>query len=518
MEFDRERIDEYIDTVIKSTAPDLNIPPEACLVEGEVDPCAIVIFGATGDLTTRKLAPALYHLYLSGGMPERFVIVGSARSEMPHDRFRERIKKAVAHLDEAGWDTFSASLYYHRVQFDSEASFADLADTLHKLDRDHGLQGNAIFYLAIPPSLHKSTAVFLGNAGLSEEQGHGKGWRRLVVEKPFGKDLESARDLNRTIEQHFAEHQVFRIDHYLAKETVQNVLVLRFANAIFEPLWNRQYVDHVHITAAEALGVENRAGYYEESGVLRDMFQNHMMQLLALTAMEPPSRFEADQVRDETCKIFRALRTFDEGDIGKNLVLGQYVRGMVDGENVRAYREEPGVSPDSVTPTFAMMRLLVENWRWEGVPFYVTSGKRLHKKITQIVIHFKSVPHSLFRGILGETITPNVLTLGVYPEETISLTFQTKNPGARFSLRSVLMDFNYTDNYSGPTVDAYEKALLDCIQGDQTLFWRQDAVELCWAFIDPLLQECEERDEKGRRLDFYRAGSWGPEAALSWRL
>jgi glucose-6-phosphate 1-dehydrogenase len=365
--------------------------------------------------------------------------------------------------------------------------------------------------------VYRTAAEFLGAAGLSQEGQNRAPWRRLVVEKPFGRDLKSTRDLNRSITQHFAEHQIFRIDHYLAKETVQNVLVFRFANSIFEPLWNQQFIDHVRITAAESLGVEGRAGYYEESGVLRDMFQNHMMQLLALTAMEPPSRFAADHVRDETCKLFRSLKPFDADDMRTNLALGQYSRGVIDGKPVPAYREEPGVKPDSVIPTFATMRLFVENWRWEGVPFYVTSGKRLHKKITEIVIQFKKVPHSLFRGIVGETILPNLLRLGIYPDEKINLTFQTKSPGASFRLRSVTMDFNYLDNYSGPTVDAYEKALLDCIQGDQTLSWRQDAVELCWAFFDPLLEECEGCEDKLERLVFYEAGSWGPPVDLDWR-
>ncbi len=517
MSFDREKIDAYIDTVVKSQAPDLKIPHEACLVEGEVEPCAIVIFGATGDLTNRKLAPALYNLYLTGVMPENFVILGAARSEMSHDQFREGIKSALAGSDLSGWEGFAKALYYQRIQFDSEDSYAELAAVLSKLDKDHNLQGNAIFYCAIPPSLYKTVAVMLGAAGLSVRGRNGSGWRRLVVEKPFGRNLQSAEDLNRTIERHFAEQQVYRIDHYLAKETVQNVLVLRFANSIFEPIWNRQYIERVYITAAESLGVENRAHYYEEAGVVRDMLQNHLMQLLALTTMAPPARFEADHVRDETCKVFRSLRPFDREDMDKNLILGQYGPGFINGERVPGYRDEPGVSPQSLTPTFGMMKVYIENWRWEGVPFYITSGKRLHEKRTEIVIHFKKVPHSLFRGVLGETITPNVMTLGVYPEETINLTFQTKNPGALFCLRSVRMDFNYADNYTGPAVDAYQIALLDCMQGDQTLFWRQDAVELCWDFIDPILEKCEDCADRRERLEIYEAGSRGPHEAPAWR-
>jgi len=517
MDFSPKDVDQYTDMVIRTKVPDLKIPPEACLVDREMDPCCIVIFGATGDLTTRKLAPSLYNLFLTGGMPHAFVIVGAGRAELSHDQFREKIRNAVSNLEQSSWESFAPRLFYQQVRFDSADSFNALATALADLDGRFNLGGNKIFYLAIPPSLYKNTAVMLGNAELSREKENGNGSCRLVVEKPFGRDLESARDLDRSIGQYFRENQIFRIDHYLAKETVQNVLVFRFANAIFEPIWNHMFIDHVHITAAESLGVENRADYYEEAGVLRDMFQNHMLQLLALTAMEPPSRFEADRVRDETCKVFRSLRRLNSSEARQSIVLAQYGPGFIDGKPVPGYREERGIDPQSLTPTFAMMKVFVENWRWEGVPFYLTSGKRLHSKTTEIVIEFKRVPHSMFRDVLGQTITPNRLTLKVFPEETINLTFQTKNPGARFWLRGVTMNFNYTDNYSGPAVDAYQKALLDCMLGDQTLFWRQDAVELCWAFIDSLMEECEECEDRFQRLHFYEAGSWGPEIALEWR-
>jgi glucose-6-phosphate 1-dehydrogenase len=334
-----------------------------------------------------------------------------------------------------------------------------------------------------------------------------------VVEKPFGRDLKSAMELDRTLHESFREEQIFRIDHYLAKETVQNILMLRFANSIFEPLWNRGFVDHVDITAAEALGVEHRAGYYEQAGVLRDMFQNHMMQLLALVAMEPPSLFEAERVLDEKAKVYRSLRPFPVDDLQGYLVLGQYGEGRVDGERVRAYRLEPGVSPDSLTPTFARMKVFVDNWRWQGIPFFLTSGKRLARKSTEIVIHFKEVPHSMFRRTLQEEIRPNRLILGIHPEENISLTFQTKSPGARVSLRSVTMDFHYHQNHGGPFLDAYEKVLLDCMLGDHMLFWRQDGVELCWAFLTPILMECETCSNRPEMLHPYESGSWGPAAA-----
>jgi glucose-6-phosphate 1-dehydrogenase len=350
----------------------------------------------------------------------------------------------------------------------------------------------------------------LGSAGLSAEGEGGKGWSRIVVEKPFGSDLDTAIDLDRSLHEHFQEHQIFRIDHYLAKETVQNILMLRFANAIFEPLWNRRYIDNVTITAAETLGVEHRAGYYEQAGVLRDMFQNHMMQLLALTAMDPPSLFEADMVRNEKIRVYQCLRPFDVTNIKDNLVTGQYGPGTIDGEKVPGYLEEPGVSPDSMTPTFAMMRIFLDNWRWQGVPFFLTSGKRLAKKITEISIQFKEVPHSMFRPVLGEHITANRLILGIYPEEKISLTFQTKNPGAKVCLRSVTMDFQYNQNHSGPVLDAYEKVLLDCMLGDHMLFWRQDGVELCWSFLTPILTECETCIDREEMLFTYESGSRGP--------
>ena len=350
---------------------------------------------------------------------------------------------ASGNLDEARWNAFAANLFYHDIEYDEPQSFERFARFLWDLDKTKGTKGNRIFYLAIPPTLYETTAQMLGQSGLSAEKQEGLGWSRIVVEKPFGRDLETAISLDRRLHTHFQEHQIFRIDHYLAKETVQNILMFRFANAIFEPIWNRTYIDSVTITAAETLGVEHRAGYYEEAGVLRDMFQNHMMQLFALTAMEPPSIFEAERVRDEKAKLYRALRPFPVDRLKDYIVLGQYGRGSVDGKQVPAYREEPGVNPESLTPTFAMMTVFVDNWRWQGVPFFLTSGKRLAKKLTEIAIQFKEVPHSMFRDVLGENILANRLVLGIYPEEKISMTFQTKKPGARVCLRSVTMDFSY---------------------------------------------------------------------------
>jgi len=494
--------------------------PRGCIVDRSLEPCTIVIVGASGDLTSRKLIPALYNLYLNEGLPDPFLIVGCSRTQMNDQEFRDRMRKGLEEaggLDGAQWDAFAKSIYYRSIDYGDLPSFERLADALRDLDKKHNTRGNRIFDLAIPPSLYATVSRMIGKVGLSVERENDQGWSRIVVEKPFGRDLKTAIELDRDLHEHFREHQIFRIDHYLAKETVQNVLMLRFANSIFEPIWNRNYIDHVDITAAESLGVEHRAGYYEQAGVLRDMFQNHMMQLLALTAMEPPSLFEADRVRDEKAKVFRSLRPFAVENLNQYLILGQYGPGTTNGKKVLGYRDEPGVNPGSLTPTFASMKLYIGNWRWKGVPFYLTSGKRLAKKQTEISIQFKEVPHSMFRPVLGEHISANRLILGIYPEEKITLTFQTKYPGAKVCLRSVTMDFFYHQDDSGPVLDAYEKVLIDCIQGDQTLFWRQDAVEISWAFLTPILEECETCGDRGRRLLPYEAGSWGPKAVETLR-
>jgi len=492
--------------------PDPEVPFQSCLIEGDADPCNIVIVGASGDLTARKIMPALFNLYLCNGLPSPFTIVGCARTEFTHDTFRDKMKSALSEAgiyDASQWNDFAKNLFYRQLNYEDPESFSELADFLGGLDKEIGTRGNKLFYLAIPPSLYKMTAQMLGNAGLAEEED--RNWVRIVVEKPFGRDLETAIELDRSLHEHFKERQIFRIDHYLAKETVQNILMFRFANAIFEPIWDRRYIDHVRIIAAETLGVEHRAGYYEQAGILRDMFQNHMMQLLALTAMDPPSFFEPDRVRDEKVKVYRALRPFPVDRLKEYLVLGQYTAGSIDGRSVPAYREEPGVSPDSKTPTFALMKVFLDNWRWQGVPFYLTSGKRMARKQTEIAIQFKGVPHSMFRSTLGEHITANRLNLGIYPDEKITLTFQTKNPGAKVCLRSVTMDFHYNQGDPGLIFDAYEKVLLDCMLGDHMLFWRQDGVELCWSFLTPILEECETCSDRIKLLNPYEAGSWGPQ-------
>jgi glucose-6-phosphate 1-dehydrogenase len=507
---------DSIKTMAATTTADLEIPSESCHREGPPDPYVILIIGASGDLTSRKLVPALYNLYLKDALPDPFVIVGCSRTNLTDQIFREKLKETLSEdsdQDMSKWDHFSSSILYKSLEYDQQASYEDLYRYLKETDKKCETGGNRIIYLAIPPTLYEVTARMVGRVGLSTEGENGNGWSRIVVEKPFGRDLDTAMALDRTLHEFFQEHQIFRIDHYLAKETVQNILMFRFANAIFEPIWNRRYIDYISITAAETLGVEHRAGYYEKSGVIRDMFQNHMMQLLALTAMEPPSRFEADRVRDEKAKVYRSLRPFPIENLIDYLVLGQYIGGKIKEDRVPAYRDEPGVSSDSLTPTFASMKVFLDNWRWQGVPFYLTSGKRLAEKVTEISIRFKRIPHSMFRRTLEEDVTANKLVLGIYPEEEITLTFQTKNPGAQVCLRSVTMDFLYHQNYKGPILEAYEKVLLDCMQGDQMLFWREDSVELCWAFLTPILKECETCRNQEERLLPYEAGSLGPEAA-----
>jgi glucose-6-phosphate 1-dehydrogenase len=502
-------------TVMVPCEPDPRAASAECLFERPQDSCCIVILGATGDLTARKLMPALFNLYQHGGLPKPFAVVGCGRTRLDTHSFREKMKTAVDrafHPDRSRWDAFAADLYYQPLSFDDPASFEDLSRYLADLDQKIGLAGNRVFYFALPPSLYRKAAQMLGRAGLGQEHQDNHGWSRLVVEKPFGRDLQTAIDLDRGIHQYFREHQIFRIDHYLAKETVQNILMFRFANAIFEPIWNRRYIDHVSIIATETLGIEDRADYYEQAGVLRDMFQNHMMQLLALLAMEPPSAFDAERVRDEKIKTYRCLRPFPVERLSDFLVLGQYGSGTQDGNTVPAYRDETGVGPDSMVPTFAMMKLFIDNWRWQGVPFYLTSGKRLPRKLTQISIRFKGVPHSMFRQALEETITANQLVLGIFPEEKIVLTFQTKMPGVQMQLRSVTMDFNYYQDQAGPFLDAYEKVLQDCMLGDQMLFWRQDGVEACWSFLTPILDGCETCRDRSELLHTYAAGTWGPTA------
>jgi glucose-6-phosphate 1-dehydrogenase len=500
-----------IDQILEGHAT-TDVPQGECQLDPPTDPCVIVILGASGDLTSRKLIPSLYSLYLKGGLPDRFSVVGCARTDMNSGEFRYKAKEGAnkSGLDLSRWTYFEKKIQYQVLGYDDPASYRALAAMLEEVDGSEGTDGNRLFYLALPPALYTTVARQLADAGLGSQE---KGWSRIVIEKPYGTDRASAADLDAVVHRGFTEEQTFRIDHYLAKETVQSILMFRFANAIFEPVWNRNFIEHVDIIAAETLGVEKRAGYYDSTGVLRDMFQNHMLQLLALTAMEPPNHFEAGPVRDEKIKLFKTLRPFPVDNLFENIVLGQYGPGTVDGSEVSAYRDEEGVAGDSLTPTYAMMRVFIDNWRWQGVPFFITSGKRLGAKLTEIVIKFKEVPVSMFRGLLGEPISANVLTIGIQPREHITLTFQTKAPGAKVCLRTVTMDFDYQQGITGPALDAYEKALLDCMNGEQMLFWRQDGVQLAWRFMEPVLEACETCEDRDARLQIYEPGSWGPEGA-----
>jgi len=486
-----------------------------CVLDPMTEPMILIIFGATGDLTARKVFPAVYNLFQSKSLPRPFLILGVGRSPLTSSIFRKKMEQSIREHSEKSpdvWKDIAPAISYFQLRYDTLEDYQKLKQHLKKIDPSGETRGNILCYLAVPPSNYALIATHLGQAGLSRENSDGNGHIRLVVEKPFGRDLPSARDLDATLHTWFAEHQLFRIDHYMAKETVQNVLMFRFANAIFEPIWNRSYIDYIEITAAETLGVEHRAGYYEQAGVLRDMFQNHMMMLLALCAMEPPSLFESERVRDERSKVYRALQPFPVERLEKRLVLGQYSAGSINGKKVAGYLEEPDVTPGSLTPTYARMKVFIDNWRWQGVPFYITSGKRMAEKRTEIIIQFKEVPCSMFHHLLGDHIMANRLVLSIYPQESVELTFQTKTPGSKVCLRPVTMHVDYAQGHQGRLRGGYEKILLDCMLGDQTLFWRQDAVELCWGFLTPILEECD-CPERKKQIHLYHAGTNGPQQA-----
>ncbi len=484
---------------------------ESCDIEVP-QAAGLIIFGASGDLARRKLLPSLYRLFKSGLLQEQFFILGTSRVKMTTEQFRESMFEAVrdafpGDFDQAVWKEFAPHLYYSTFEYGEPRSYTvDLADILPRLESRHQTRGNRIFYLAIPPAVFEEVIHNRGAAGLSREE---IGCSHVVIEKPFGRDLASARKLNQVVHTYYKESQIFRIDHYLAKETVQNILMFRFANSIFEPLWNRRYVDHVQITAAETIGIGHRAGYYEEAGVLRDMFQNHVFQLLCLTAMEPPAVFIADRVLDEKAKVLRSLRRLPLDSLGDYLVLGQYAQGHVSGLQVPSYREEPGVAAESLTPTFAAMKIFVDNWRWQGVPFYLRSGKRLANRKTEISVHFKEVPHSMFPDTVSGPIEANTIVLKIQPDEGMSLTFQTKEPGTKVCLNPVQMSYSYP---RGVLLDAYEWVLLDCMLGDHMLFMREDSVELSWSSLTPVLDALESGG--GVPLASYASGSNGPEEAL----
>jgi glucose-6-phosphate 1-dehydrogenase len=469
------------------------------------DPCALVIFGASGDLTRRKLFPALYSLALRRLLPERFGVVGVARTEETDDGFRERMKDAVQEFgrDEFRddmWEWLAEGMRYVATDFADEEGQNRVVQALNELDEQRGTAGNRVYYLAVPPDALNTLVREIG------ERRNTEGWTRLIVEKPFGRDLASAKELNEEILRRFDESEVFRIDHYLGKETVQNLLALRFANGIFEPIWNRQFVDHVQITVAESIGIEGRASFYEQAGAIRDVFQNHMLQLVALTAMEPPIDFTAESVRNEKVKVLRSLHTPGP----KHVVRGQYGRGYIEGEEVPGYREEPGVDPNSTTETYVAAKLFVDNWRWADTPFYVRVGKRLARRETTIAIEFKRAPHPPFEVTDDDGLRPNVLVCHIQPDEGVSLEFAAKVPGQGMMLRTVHMDFLYGPTFRTGIPEAYERLILDCLLGDQTLFTRADEVEEQWSLVDAIVAFWK-RDRPV--FPNYAAGTWGPAAA-----
>lgn len=486
----------------------------------------LVIFGASGDLTYRKLIPAIFDLHMQDLLPEHFAVLGVSRSEIPDEDFRTRMIagiKEFSHFKEAGdkkINEFVKCLYYLSIDTKDAKDYGQLTKRLNELNDSYQTRGNYIFYLSTPPLLYKAIPAFLSEQGLNRS---GNSFRRLIIEKPFGTDLKSARELNAFLLDHFNEEQIYRIDHYLGKETVQNVLVTRFANSIYEPLWNRNYIHHVEITAAENIGVGSRGGYYEGSGALRDMLQNHLLQLVALVSMEPPTVINSDAIRNEKLKVFQALRPLKNDDLFKNVVRGQYLEANVRGVYQKGYRDEDGVAKDSRTETFIALKLFIDNWRWGGVPFYLRTGKRLPTRVTEIVIHFKPTPHQLFIENKEFCADGNILVIRIQPDEGILIKTGMKIPGSGFNVKNINMDFHYKDLQETYVPSAYERLLLDCMIGDATLYSRGDGVEEAWEFVQPIL------DFWGNNPDAplfgYPCGTWGPDVAdnliedkdLTWR-
>lgn len=470
----------------------------------------LVIFGASGDLTERKLVPAVYDLYLRGFLPENYALVGVSRTRFSDEEFRDKVvfenknlKNKASNQDKM--EAFAKMLYYQPIDTAESSDYARLVERLNQLDDQLGTGNNFTFYLSTPPSLYETIAKNLANNGLNERHA---GWKRLIIEKPFGYDLESARHLNRELLTCFEEDQIFRIDHYLGKETVQNLFVMRFANSIFEPLWNRNFIHRVEITSAEQVGVEKRGGYYDASGALRDMVQNHLLQLVAMVAMEPPAKVDAQSIRDEKLKLFKSIRSLSEEDIKHHVIRGQYVSSVIKEEEVKGYREEEGVDPESRTETYVALKFFIDNWRWAGVPFYVRTGKKLPTRVSEVVIHFKPNHLPLFKT---DTVlnAQNMLIMRIQPDEGVLLKVGLKVPGAGFEVKTVNMDFLYSDLDGNYLPDAYERLLLDGMQGDATLYARGDSVEAAWEFIDPILAAWEEDTEIP--IYGYPAGTWGPE-------
>ena len=478
---------------------------------------AIVIFGATGDLTHRKLMPALYNLLQDGYLPSNFAVFGAARSDLTDEQFRQSMYESVKKhsrrtIDESVWKQFAANLYYQPLDPKSDVGFRRLKERLENLSAGGRETFNYLYYLAVAPSVFGPTSARLKEVGLVEPPKGGVRETRLVVEKPFGHDLPSALELNSTLTNSFAEEQIFRIDHYLGKETVQNILVFRFANGIFENVWNRNYIDHIQLSWSEDIGVGSRAGYFDQSGLLRDIVQNHLLQVLALLCIEPPTSLsDANSIRNEKVKVLSSFRRFSYDDVATHTVRAQYTPGTIDGNTVNGYLEEQDIAPGSKTETFTALRMEIDNWRWAGVPIFVRAGKRLPKRITEISIFFKKPPESMFRGRQIGELEPNVLAIQVQPNEGISLKISSKPPGPRMRVRPVVMDFTYGNSFGVASADAYERLLLDAMKGDATLFIRNDEIEQAWDLLDPVLNRW--REDPGVPISTYEAGTWGPSAA-----
>ena len=493
--------------------------PSGSVLQRPEEASSFVIFGASGDLTKRKLIPALYNLACADLLPPDFNVIGFASTPMDDNSFREAMHQAVQECKEASafnpnvWDRFAARLYYITADFVADEGYKQLRARLEEIEKRSDRPGNRLFYLATPPSFYADIVTRLGAFGLILKQAQpGDGWTRIIIEKPFGRDLNSAIALNTSIHEVFKEEQIYRIDHYLGKETVQNIMAFRFANSIIEPIWNRRYVDHVQITAAETLGVEHRGRYYEEAGALRDMFQNHLLQLLSIIAMEPPVRYGSTSVRDRKVDVLKAIVPINPENLADTAVRGQYGPGVIDGVAVPGYRQEEGVDPESKIETFAALKLYVDSWRWADVPFYLRSGKRMPNKITEVVIQFKRVPHLFFHLTPEDQMEPNLLVIRIQPDEGISLRFGAKIPGPKMHIRQVQMNFNYAEAFNVAPATAYETLLLDAMQGDPTLFNRADAVETAWNVLEPLI-EIWAATKPFQPFPNYAAGTWGPAAA-----
>jgi glucose-6-phosphate 1-dehydrogenase len=501
----------------RRSRPDTELNPlrQGLRLERVPDPCAFVLFGATGDLAHRKVMPALYQLWRTNLLPAEFSLVAVARRPYTDEAFVAEVRASleaysrVQPIEEAAWAELAKRITYQQLDFGDDAGFDRLRDRLDALDAERGTAGNRLFYLATQPSQVTEIVRQLGRVGLDHEL-RGSGWRRVVIEKPFGRDFESARHLNHEVSKVFRESQVYRIDHYLGKETVRNLLVFRFGNGIFEPVWNRSYVDHVQITVAESIGVESRGAFYEETGASRDILQNHLLQLMTLVAMEPPSSFHADALRDQKLQVLRAVTTPDAEHVRRDVVRGQYGSGWVGGVATPGYREEAEVDPESETETYVAGRFTIDDWRWSGVPFYLRAGKRLPKRATEIAIQFKEVPLPLFRESTGDP-APNVLAMRIQPDEGIMLRFAAKVPGLGLDVRTVNMDFDYDTSFAVDSPDAYETLILDALLGDASLFTRADEVEAAWAVVTPIITTWA--DTPAPHFPNYAAGSWGPEAA-----